>query len=547
MRFSAKDRKRLLDEMEGEQLDLLVIGGGITGAGIAWDAASRGLSVGLVEKQDFAAGTSSRSTKLIHGGLRYLKQMEIKLVREVGRERALLHERAPHIVLPKPMMLPIYEGGTYGKLASSIGLYLYDRLAGVKKEERRRILSREETLKKEPLLTERGLKGSGLYVEYRTDDARLTLEVMRTASSLGAKTVNYAEAVSFLYEGDRMVGAKVRDRVSGESYRIRAREVVNAAGPWVDELRKRDGSLSGKRLHLTKGVHLVVPYERLPLQQPIYFDIPDGRMVFAIPRGRTTYIGTTDTDYDGPIDSPEMTVEDRDYLLEGVNHVFPKAGLKPEDVESGWAGLRPLIHEEGKSPSELSRKDEIFESPTGLITIAGGKLTGFRKMAERVVDRVNRRLEKAGIHSFVPCRTDRLSISGGADLGRDGFVHFRNEWVCRLKEGGLSQKRAEELIHLYGVHVEKVWERAGHSEDRLLKAQVEHAVEEEMAVAAADFLIRRTGDVYFHRYRAAGSAPLVLSTMGEALGWDSFKAEEERARLEREMLRTHPQPGPVGS
>ncbi len=546
MQFSAHHRKRLLEEMESEPLDLLVIGGGITGAGIAWDARSRGLSVGLVEKGDYAGGTSSRSTKLIHGGLRYLKQMEIQLVKEVGRERALLYERAPHLVLPRPMMLPIYKGGTYGQLASSVGLWMYDRLAGVKKEERRQMLSREETLKREPLLTEQGLKGSGLYVEYRTDDARLTLEVMKTAFSLGAKTVNYAEAESFTYDGDRITGAQVRDRVSGQMYQIQAREVVNAAGPWVDQLRKQDGSLKGKRLHLTKGVHLVVPQERLPLKQPIYFDVPDGRMIFAIPRGRITYIGTTDTNYDGPIDSPQMTPEDRDYLLKGVNHIFPSVGLTPEDVESGWAGLRPLIHEEGKSPSELSRKDEIFESPTGLITIAGGKLTGFRKMAERVVDLVNRRLEQAGRLSFTPCRTDRLSILGGGDLGGDGFVHFREEWLEKLKEGGLSEERADELIHLYGTQMEKVWERADGLAENILDAQLQHAVEEEMTVTPDDFLIRRSGDLYFHRQRAEAAVAEVVERMADWFHWSESEREEQESQVRQALEQTRPQPVSAG-
>lgn len=407
------------------------------------------------------------------------------------------------------------------------------------------MLSREETLEREPLLTEKGLKGSGLYVEYRTDDARLTLEVMKTAFSLGAKTVNYAEAESFTYDGDRMTGAQVRDRVTGQMYRIQAREVVNAAGPWVDELRKQDGSLKGKRLHLTKGVHLVVPHERLPAGQPIYFDVPDGRMIFAIPRGRVTYIGTTDTDYNGPIDSPQLTPQDRDYLLEGVNHIFPGVGLTPEDVESGWAGLRPLIHEEGKSPSELSRKDEIFESPTGLITIAGGKLTGFRKMAERVVDLVCRRLEQAGRISFTPCRTDRLSILGGGDLGGDGFVRFREEWMEKLNEGGLSGERADELIHLYGTQVEKVWERAGRSADNILDAQLQHAVEEEMTVTPEDFLIRRTGDLYFHRRRAEMEAPEVTERMAQWFNWSESEREEQEHRVRQELEHTRPQPVPA--
>lgn len=540
MQFSAHNRTQMLQEMERGDLDLLVIGGGITGAGIAWDAASRGLKVAVVEKQDFAFGTSSRSTKLIHGGLRYLKQLEFGLVREVGRERALLYEKAPHIIEPAPMMLPIYVGGTYGKFASSLGLWMYDWLAGVKKEERRKMLSREETLEKEPLLKHDGLKGAGYYFEYLTDDARLTLEVMKTAVSLGALAVNYAKAEEFEHENQRLKAVKVRDQVSGKTYRLTAREVVNATGPWVDELRRMDGSLSGKRLHLTKGVHLVVPHHRLPLRQPIYFDVPDGRMIFAIPRGDITYVGTTDTDYYGDIDSPLMTVEDRDYLLNGVNHVFPSVKLSPKDVISGNAGLRPLIHEEGKSPSELSRKDEIFESPTGLITIAGGKLTGFRKMAERVVDLVLRRLKKKEGRSFIPCRTDQIALSGCKDLGPEGFKRFCEEWRRRLTEKGMDPKEAVRWIHLYGLDIEAVWERAEENPDRFLRAQVEHAVAEEMTVNVTDFLIRRTGDLFFYREHCERVLDDVVSAMAEINGWDKETTERQRAAMEKELKQSHP-------
>lgn len=540
MRFSGLHREQLLKEMESEKLDLLVIGGGITGAGIAWDAVSRGLSVGLVEKQDFGQGTSSRSTKLIHGGLRYLKQFEVGLVREVGHERALLYERAPHIVIPVPMMLPIYQNGTYGKLASSVGLWIYDRLAGVKKEERRKMLSRDETLAREPLLSEKGLKGSGLYVEYRTDDARLTLEVVKTAASQGAKVINYAKAEEFIYEEGIIRGAKVRDRVSGMSYEIQARQVVNAAGPWVDELRKKDSSSFNKRLHLTKGVHLVVPYERFPLSQPIYFDVPDGRMIFAIPRGRVTYVGTTDTNYEGSIDSPVMTEADRDYLLKGVNDVFPAVSLTADDVESGWAGLRPLIHEEGKDPSELSRKDEIFQSPTGLITIAGGKLTGFRKMAERVVDLVLRRLVEKGMHSFQPCCTDQMYLVGGGDLGSSGFVDFRKEWLLKWKEVGVEQELADELISRYGLQIEKIWNRIAEDGTTLTEAQVDFSVEEEMAVSVTDHLVRRTGDLYFHRQRSEQEMDQVFQRMSRLMDWDETRQKEEQNRMEWEAANTHP-------
>ncbi|WJH32923.1 glycerol-3-phosphate dehydrogenase/oxidase [Paenibacillus sp. CC-CFT747] len=376
------------------------------------DAAERGLRIGLIEKKDFGSGTSSRSTKLVHGGLRYLKQGEVKLVQEVGRERTILYKNAPHLVIPAPMLLPIYKGGTYGYFMSSIGLYIYDWLAGVARKERRKMLNRTETMKSEPLLKSDGLKGGGLYFEYRTDDARLTLEIMKTASARGALAVNHTEAVRFLYKDRRVVGVEVKDRVSGESYELYAKHIVNAAGPWVDDVRRLDGSMQGKRLFLTKGVHLVIDYDKLPVKQAAYFDTPDGRMVFVIPRGSSTYVGTTDTAYDKTIETPRTTEEDRDYLLRAINSMFPSVKLTVGDVRSHWAGLRPLIYEEGKGPSELSRKDEIFHSPTGLITIAGGKLTGFRKMAEKVVDLVGERIYAGEGRKLPGCSTDQIVISG---------------------------------------------------------------------------------------------------------------------------------------
>jgi glycerol-3-phosphate dehydrogenase len=411
MQFSARNRQAFKDAIAGEVYDILVIGGGITGAGIALDAAARGLKVALIEKNDFAHGTSSRSTKLIHGGLRYLKQLEIALVREVGQERAILHHNAPHIVIPEKMLLPIIEGGSLGKYSTSLGLYVYDRLAGVQRNERRKMLSKEETLQLEPQLRQDILKGGGVYIEYRTDDARLVIEVLKTAVEKGALPINYCEAVSFIYEEKQVAGVVCRDSLQGDSFTIKARKVINAAGPWVDKLRKLDNSLNGKRLHLTKGVHLVVSKDRLPLRQSVYFDIPgDGRMMFAIPRGKVVYLGTTDTSYTESPDHPLTTEEDVAYVLKATNHMFPAANLSPDDVISTWAGLRPLIHEDGKSPSELSRKDEIFVSASGLLSMAGGKLTGFRKMAERVVDMVAADLSKSLHKKFAPCSHTQPAI-----------------------------------------------------------------------------------------------------------------------------------------
>ena len=528
--FSATERTSRLESMAKAQLDLLVIGGGITGAGIALDAASRGLRVGLVEKQDFAAGTSSRSTKLIHGGLRYLKQGEIKLVREVGRERAILYRNAPHLVIPEKMLLPLVEQGTYGKWATSVGLWMYDRLAGVSRKERRVMLDKEETGQAEPLLRRDILKGGGLYVEYRTDDARLTIEVMKTASRLGALCVNYAEAAELIYEGGKLAGADVADLIGGGSYRITAAKVVNAAGPWADRLRSMDKSLSGKRLHLTKGVHLVVPYERLPLKQSVYFDVPDGRMIFAIPRGRSTYIGTTDTNYDGNLEKPAVTADDAAYLLNAVNHMFPDSQLKEKDIASSWAGLRPLIHEEGKSPSELSRKDEIFVSPSGLVTIAGGKLTGYRKMAERVVDLVAAQLSREYGKIAKRCHTDKIVLTGG-EFGSAEAIPSFIEGLCGSDIGQWAgRERVKELVYRYGVNAgevlarvrERPSEHAGIQPDlgmALLLAEADYGMTDEMCTGPDDFFIRRTGMLLFDRNTAAARLEIVGEQMAAKLQW----------------------------
>ncbi|MFM1876646.1 MAG: hypothetical protein RL266_2383, partial [Bacteroidota bacterium] len=391
--FSAKNRSEIISKLQNETFDLLIIGGGITGVGMALDAAGRKLKVALVEKQDFAAGTSSRSTKLIHGGLRYLKQLEFNLVREVGHERKTVYHNAPHLVIPEKMLLPITEGGSFGKASASLGIYTYDWLAGVKRSERRAVLDRKETMEREPLLKKDGLEAGVLYWEYRSDDARLVIEVAKTAAEDGALLLNYCLFKEFIYENEHISGGDMVDLKSGTNFRIKAKRTINAAGPWVDDVRSKDETVRGKRLHLTKGVHLVFDHQRFPLRQAVYFDVPDGRMIFAIPRDNATYVGTTDTDYCDSMERPYVTQQDVDYILSATNNAFDIEPLTQADIRSTWAGLRPLIHEDGKSPSELSRKDEIFISQHGLISIAGGKLTGYRKMAERTVDLALRQLE----------------------------------------------------------------------------------------------------------------------------------------------------------
>lgn len=544
--LSAPGRIDRLRAMAESPVDLLVIGGGITGAGIALDAASRGLRVALVEMQDYAAGTSSRSTKLVHGGLRYLKQFEFGIVAEVGRERAIVYENGPHVTTPEWMLLPFYKGGTFGPFLTSIGLRFYDFLAGVKRTERRRMLNAQETLMREPLLRSEGLLGGGYYVEYRTDDARLTLEVMKKAAELGALAVNYASAASFLYENGKLAGAVVRDRIGGEAYEVRASVIVNATGPWVDGVREFDKSKQGKTLRLTKGIHLVFDQGSFPLRQAIYFDTSDGRMIFAIPRDRKTYVGTTDTVYEGDIANPRMSEEDCRYLLAAANGMFPPLRLRAEDVESSWAGLRPLIYQEGKTPSDISRKDEIFVSPSGLISIAGGKLTGYRRMAETVVDRVMKRLKLEGRNvSAASSPTKRLPISGGDVGGSARFEAFVRERTAEGSARGLEPREAERLVRRYGSNAHRLFAIASHPDqasfaDRNglpsgLAAELVYAVAEEGALTPEDFWIRRTGCLFFNIAYVRRWRDSVHVAMGELLGWNEEESVVYREGLERAL------------
>lgn len=537
MAFTNRERAMDINKLETENFDLLVIGGGITGAGIALDAATRGLNVALVEMQDFAAGTSSRSTKLVHGGLRYLKQLEIGVVAEVGKERKIVYENGPHVTTPEWMLLPFYKGGTFGPLTTGIGLRVYDFLAGVKKGERRKMLSSEEALTHEPLLKKEGLKGAGYYVEYKTDDARLTLEVMKKAAENGALAINYMEVIDFQYAGGTVTGVRVRDEQTGGIHEVRAAKIVNAAGPWVDKLREADNSRKGKSLLLTKGIHLVFDSSRFPLKQAVYFDAPDGRMIFAIPREGKTYIGTTDTVYEGNISHPTMTMSDRDYILDAVSFMFPEVNVTAEDVDSSWAGLRPLIHEDGKSPSEISRKDEIFISDSGLLSIAGGKLTGYRKMAENIVDMVTTQLQKESGRNFPETQTTNLPISGGDLGGSKGFVKFKAAKMNEASRIGIGSQDTELLIQRYGSNVDTVFglykeavER--NDNDPLVYASLRYAIDFERAYTPADFFIRRTGALFFNLDWVRSSKERVIEFMMNEFAWTDAQLKKYTQELE---------------
>ena len=544
MEFTNLNRKEYISKLAQENFDLLVIGGGITGAGIALDAAARGMKVAIVDMQDFSAGTSSRSTKLVHGGLRYLKQFEFKIVAEVGKERAVVYEIGPHVTTPEWMLLPIHKGGTFGKFTTSIGLMVYDFLAGVKKQERRTMLDAKETLKREPLLKKQGLKGGGIYVEYRTDDARLTIEVLKAAIEKGTVGLNYAKADGLHYENGKVAGAFIRDGLTGATFTIRATEVVNATGPWVDFIREKDNSKKGRQLKLSKGVHIVIDQSKFPLKQAIYFDTPDGRMVFAIPRDGKAYIGTTDTFYDEDATHPGITESDRTYILDAIHYMFPDVLVKEKDIESSWAGLRPLIYEEGKDPSEISRKDEIWVADSGLMTIAGGKLTGYRKMAETVVNLVAKKIANKRNKTFRSCETRVLSISGGDVGGSKNFPQFVKAQVENGVKLGLTRKKAHHLATMYGSNVPILFKIVKECRDEakdfilpiMLFSQLVYAIENEMIATPVDFFFRRTGDLLFNIALVQENKYQVMNYMSHTFKWSKNEMAQYSNDLEREIM-----------
>lgn len=535
-------RNNQLKQMEETEYDLVVIGGGITGAGIALDAAKRGMKVSLVEMQDFAEGTSSRSTKLVHGGLRYLKQFQMGVVQETGRERAIVYENGPHVTTPEWMLLPFHKGGTFGKTMTSVGLRVYDTLAQVKKSERRKMLSVDDVRKMEPLVKQSGLKGGGYYVEYKTDDARMTIEVLKKASEFGAEPINHVKAEKFIYDKDKVVGIEARDMLSNETYNIKGRRVVNATGPWVDDVRNNDRASQKieKTLVLSKGVHIVFDHDDFPLKQAVYFDTKaDGRMMFAIPRDGKTYVGTTDTFYKEDKTKPVATTEDKKYLLENTNYMFPGLDLSENDIESSWAGIRPLIQAKGKGPSELSRKDEIWVADSNLITIAGGKLTGYRHMAEDIINLVAKHLDKDFKLKFKDADTKHQTISGGDVGGSKGYKQFISNTSALASSYGLTEEEGRQTAQKYGSNAEEIFkltlavgENNQYGLKPLQQAKVLYSVQNEMTAKPVDYFVRRTGELYFDINEVIHTKDGVISYMKDLLGWSEELTANYAAELD---------------
>ena len=502
-----RGRDGLFDALGARTFDVIVIGGGITGAGVARDAAMRGLSVAVIEARDFGWGTSSRSSKMIHGGLRYLAMGDIALVREAASERKIVQAIAPHLARETPFVIPAKTVAAIARLRA--GLWTFEKLGGVPKSRKHEVWSLAELEANEPAIAAADLTGAVVYPEYLTDDARLTLANVRGAAANGAVVANYCAAEAIVTENGRATAVTVRETLPGapaRTARVAARMIVNAAGPWVDAVRALEAPGAGGRLTLTKGVHLVVPREKLPVSRTIIFPAADRRSVFAVPKGATTYLGTTDTFHPTTEDWPEITAEDADYLLAAAAERFSAPALTRADIESAWSGVRPLVAEEGKSASDISRKDELWAGPAGVLSIAGGKLTAYRKMAERVVDQIEEALgRKVG-----KSRTAKDPLPGGdVDVATA---------TTALVAAGRSPEAAARSVGLYGSEAQAVGDGAA--------AEATHAVLQEGALTLEDYWVRRGARAWFDLDPAFPALSAAAEAMAPLLGWTA--AERQR-------------------
>ncbi|HEX2196318.1 MAG TPA: glycerol-3-phosphate dehydrogenase/oxidase [Actinomycetota bacterium] len=522
--------------------DLLVVGGGITGAGIALDAAARGLSVALVERADFAAGTSSKSSKLVHGGLRYIEQREFGLMREASVERDLLRRLAPHLVEPIPFVLPV--SSRWNRALFGVGLWTYDALASFKNLKVHRHLDGEETEGYVPALPRGKVRGGYLFYDCKTDDVRLVFAVLGQARRYGAVVANYA-AVESLDGSESGCRAAVRDGVSGATFEIAARQVVVAAGVWADRLEQMSRADATPRLRPSKGIHLVFRRESLPVADAAAF-VPDAdrkRMLFVIPWHDAVLVGTTDTAYEGDLDRPRVEEEDRDYCLDAVNATFD-VSLTSDDVAGAYAGLRPLVASRAGATADLSRRHAVYSIAPGITGITGGKLTTWRRMAKDAVDGVAAVLGARG-----KCRTQWIRL-GSSDVPR-----LRAAVGRRAARVGIAPARVDNLVRFYGddaLAVLDVAERDGLVEPLVdealpLAAEATYCVEHEMVVHLDDLLARRTRLALTDPEAGIGRGSRAGELVAAALGWDGTRTDEEIGRhrdlVERERgipLHAHP-------
>jgi glycerol-3-phosphate dehydrogenase len=525
-------------------VDLLVIGGGIVGAGVARDAAMRGLRTVLVEQNDLAFGTSSRSSRLIHGGLRYLEHGELRLVFESLRERAVLRRIAPHLVWPLPFVFPVHDGDRLRRWQLAAGMWLYDLLSLFRNVSAHKMLGKRALLTREPGLRATGLRGGARYFDAQCDDARLVVATARSAHEHGATILTYTTVTGLTLDGGRVTGATVRDLRTGREAAFRASIVVNATGPWADQLRRLEDPRAPRLLRLTKGTHAVVPRERIGNHEAITFTSPvDGRVMFVLPWGAWSYIGTTDTDTAESPDEVRTSSEDIRYLLRSANSRFPNAHLSEEDVIATWAGLRPLIEDGAMGATSVSREHVIVDGPGGMVTVAGGKLTTYRLMAAEVVNHVVKRLN-AGARGNWPADagTDLEPLPGGESAS---LAAIRTLGI----DSGVDVATVEHMLRHYGTEAAGIFNLMRSEPglaDRLqadhpaVAAEVLHAARKEFARTVADVLVRRIHLFYETRDQGAAAATRTAELLGRELRWSPGEQQREVAAYRALTGRTLP-------
>ncbi|MFJ4850565.1 MULTISPECIES: glycerol-3-phosphate dehydrogenase/oxidase [unclassified Streptomyces] len=539
------ERASALARMAEQELDVLVVGGGVVGSGTALDAVTRGLSTGLVEARDWAAGTSSRSSKLIHGGLRYLEMLDFALVREALKERGLLIQRlAPHLVKPVPFLYPLQHRG-WERFYAGAGVTLYDTMALSSGHSRglphHRHLSRKGALRVAPCLRKDALVGALQYYDAQMDDARYTMTLVRTAAAYGALAANRARVIGFLREGERVVGARVEDVEGGGVYEVRARQIVNATGVWTDDTQALIGERGQFHVRASKGIHLVVPKDRIHSSTGLILRT-EKSVLFVIPWGRHWIVGTTDTDWSLDKAHPAASSADIDYLLEHVNSVLA-VPLTRDDVEGVYAGLRPLLAGESEATSKLSREHTVAHPVPGLVVVAGGKYTTYRVMAKDAVDAAVHGLDRR----VAECCTEDVPL-----VGAEGYHALWNARARMAESTGVHVARIEHLLNRYGSLTEEVLalikddpslgSPLANAED-YLRAEIVYAALHEGARHLDDVLTRRTRISIETFDRGTLSAREAAELMAPVLGWDKEQVEKEvehyrkRVEAERESQR----------
>lgn len=541
-------RRESLEQAQGKTFDLLIIGGGIVGAGIAHDATNRGMSVLLIDKEDFGSGTSSKTTKLIHGGLRYLEQMHFRLTRELCQERGLLESLAPHLVRDLSLVLPILRNKKFFGLKAGLGLTLYDALSGhIAGSKRHENLSRHAVLECSPFLDPNEILGGLRFHDCVTDDSRLVIEVLKTAQSNNAVLINYVEAQEIEIDGKKKT-LVCRDRIKGQNLNFSFHTCINATGVWSDELNKKLDSNWKSNVKPAKGIHIVVPYSALETNTALFLPSPDNRYVFLVPWQKALMIGTTDTNYKGSLDNPLPELEEIDFLLSVVNHYTKRSKLKREDVIAAWAGLRPLV-DEGESESggtaNMSREHKIFEGPHQTIGIVGGKLTNFRILAQHVVEKALGQFSEQDRGKFKASTTERVML-GGYD-SREDYLTQVAIVSTKARTLGLEPATIDHLISSYGACAEQVLDLV-QADESLSKricsefppimAEVIYTIKNEMAISLSDILFRRIRLGLVHQGQALDAVPKVARLVQNMLGWDDARTMAEIAQINT-MLESH--------